>query len=84
VNTQKSYGTILTEETFKRIDLRMTSGGYDLAQEQTARAVLLAFIGRVRERAKKIKAETAWLHNSAYPLRDAFNDLASEIEKEGK
>lgn len=45
----KTYGQILTEETVKRINDRMTSDGYDKAQEEIARAVILEFVKRVEE-----------------------------------
>jgi len=45
----KTYGQILTEESCKRINERMTTLGYDESQEEVARAVILEFVKRVEE-----------------------------------
>jgi len=79
--TAKTYGQILTEETVKRINDRMTSDGYDKAQEEIARAVILEFVRRVEERAQSFSDDLdvpIWASNI---YEKAFLQLSTKLKE---
>jgi hypothetical protein len=76
---QKSYGEIVQDSVSGLAAAWLTARDANLA----SRAVLLEFIGRVREKAEG--CEHCGVGNVCLRCTaNAFNDLASEIEKEGK
>ena len=80
----KTYGQILTEETVKRINDRMTSDGYDKAQEEIARAVILEFVRRVDERAEELSNKPgprSFYHTFENDMVNAFTILSTKLKE---
>lgn len=77
----KTYGQILTEETAKRINDRMTTDGYEKSQEEISRAVILEFVMRVEERAQSFSDDSdipIWAVNT---YEKAFLQLSTELKE---